>query len=287
METFISGKSITEFGNAKKLQTDITLYDDLPYIDLEYKLFSKQETPFIESGHIIFPVNLYKPEISINKLGSVIDPSNGVVRKGNNFLYCAENWVDLSDGKNGIAVIAYDAPLFSIGNSVIYKYFETYLENEPVLFFNIFNNQWATNFPQWMGGDYSFKYRLIPHKGSWKESDIWRLSLESITPAFMGYAPDKTACTPSLPAASSEWINVSEGMLIQTVKPSENDSGFIIRLREIKGEARNVTLSFPFVCKSIDICDLLERVQKDLGTNTRQITLSTRPFELHTIRIVI
>lgn len=287
METSISDKSFTEFGNAKKLITEITLYDEFPYIDLEYKLDRKQETPFIESGHIIFPVNLNNPEISINKPGSVIDPSNGVVRKGNNFLYCVENWVDLSDGKNGIAVIAYDTPLFSIGNSAIYKYYESYRKNDPVLFFNTFNNQWATNFPQWLGGNYSFKYRLIPHKGSWKESDLWRLSLESITPAFIGYAPDKTACTPSLPAASSEWINVSEGMLIQTVKPSEDGNGFIIRLREIKGDTGNVTLSIPFTCKSIDVCDLLERDQKNLGINTRQITLYTLPFELHTIRISI
>lgn len=290
LKTEITDESSTEYGNAAELITQITLYRNQPWIDFEFILNGKTEIQLVEAGHFIFPINLTNPIVFINKTGSVINPALDIVPDANHTLYCCENWVDLSDGENGIAVIPFDTPLFSIGDQAIYKYRREYMPEYPVLFFNAFNNSWGTNFPQWMGGNYSFKYRLIPHNGDWKQGRVPRQAFESITEPIVGFAADRTRIEPwsgdvdtyayaHLPLCL-DLFQVPEGMLIQAVKPVANE-GFIIRLREISGEAGQVTVRMTANFQYAARCDLLERIIEEIPIPDGNLSFDTAPFEIH------
>lgn len=281
MKAEISGESVEEYGNAREIITRITIYDDNPYIDFAFNINGKEETPFLEAGHFIFPINLKQPKIRINKLGSVVDPAIDIVKDANTMLYCCENWVDLSDGERGMAFVAYDAPLFSIGDQAIFKFRREYSEEEPIIYFNIFNNQWGTNFPQWMGGDYSFRYRLIPHNGDWRQGNVAHLVLESVNPLLAGFSSGMKTGQVELPI-SMEWIKQVEGMEVLAVKPAENCDGVILRLREITGIAHKVRINLGSHFKSVSRSDLLERIQEELAVNAYEFAFDTTPFEIHT-----
>ncbi len=278
----ICGESVVRYGNAAKVTMLITIYAEFPYIDLEYRLEAKEETSYIEAGHFIFPFALDRSQMAINKLGSVIDPSRDIARDANNVLYCCENWVDLTDGKNGMTVIPFDTPLFSVGEEGIYKYRRGYREEAPVLYFNAFNNSWGTNFPQWTGGDFKFRFRLLAHKGDWKQAEIWKHAFESVTPVCTGFTGG--TCHKGLPVRF-EWIKEPDGMEIMTVKPAENNQGMIIRLREVSGGKHLVRLTFERPITGADFCDLLERFQRTANVSMNTISFITGPFEIHTLRL--
>lgn len=282
LKSVIQNESYIKYGNASTIAITITLYENTPYIDLEYQLEEKEETSYIEAGHFVFPICLKNPQFSINKLGSVIDPSTNIVKGANHMLYCCESWVDMSDGKDGMTVIAYDTPLLSLGDEGIYKYRREYQESEPVLYFNAFNNGWGTNFPQWMGGDLKYKFRFIPHQGDWKQADVWRHAFESITPVGTGFSEEKG--NGDLPV-HWDWMNDLDGMEVVTAKIAENNKGIILRLREVSGKESPVTIRFHQQMERVDICDITERFEKTAAVHTDKVSFVTRPFEIHTLFI--
>jgi alpha-mannosidase len=280
----ISDESLQKYGNIAKLTTKITMYKDQPYIDLTYDLEGKEETSFVEAGHFVFPIRLKNPQVAINKLGSVVDPQANIVRDANHALHCCEHWVDVSDGDMGMAIIPMDTPLFSIGNKGILRFEREPRESSSTLYFNAFNNAWGTNFPQWMGGNYHFNYRLIPHQGNWQQANIAELAFEAVSPPLVGFASDKEVNHSSL-SASSEWMKVTPGIQIVSLKPAENGEGFILRLREIAGREDKVTVTFKHPFDSIEACDLLERTLEVKGNCTNQLSFQTNPFEIHSFYI--
>lgn len=108
-------ETTAEYGNASSIEWTFLLTEDSPYLDIAYKLHAKQETPLAESGHIVFPLKLERPQFSINKLGSVVNPLTDTIRSSSTLLHCCENFVDISNGFAGMAIIPLDSPLFLSG----------------------------------------------------------------------------------------------------------------------------------------------------------------------------
>lgn len=281
MNTYLTDNSTMEYGNAHKISIRISLYEEEPFIDIAFKLNNKEATPFIEAGHFVFPLKLENHEVYINKLGSVVDPAKDILSDANHAVYCCENWVDVSDGENGIAFIPYDTPLFSIGEQAIYKYKRQHEEGSPILFFNAFNNSWGTNFPQWMGGDYVFKYRILPHKGNWKSGDIAKIALETVTPVLIFYSTEYSPAERKI-SVDTNLLKGLKGMEILAFKPAEDCDGLVLRLREINGEEGQINLTFTRNFSHIIRCDLLERRIKDEKVDVGTLIFMTKPFEIHT-----
>lgn len=270
--------STNEFGNAEELETRITLYENEPHIDLSVRLIRKQETPYVEAGHIVMPFSLKNHEVRINKLGSVLNPLKDIVKDANHGLYCCENWVDLSDGESGMAVIPFDMPLFSMGDQSIYKYQREPAPKPPVLLFNLFSNSWGTNFPQWMGGDFTFRYRLIPHRGDWREGRVQQKALESVTPVLTGVADGGKGNLPK----SMSLLRVPEGMAAMALKPAYDEAGYILRLRELEGQPRSCAIDFSRPSEGLEEIDLLERKIAD-----KALELEVKPFDIRSLKIIM
>lgn len=285
LSTFIQDESVTEYGNAKQLKTVITIYDEAHYIDISCELIGKEESLFLEAGHFVFPLNLKNAEIRINKLGSVVNPEEDIPKNANHGLYCCENWVDITDGKEGMMIIPYDMPIFSVGQPAICTFKNEYKKEATVLFFNCFNNSWGTNFPQWIGGNMKFRYRLMTHRGDWKQAEVWKHSFESVQPLLSGYASEKCSSTDSLPSELT-FIECPTGMTVQAFKSAEKGDGFVLRLRELKGETGIVELHLPKCIKKVAKCDLLERMEEDFIPNRGSITFETKPFEIHSFYLL-
>jgi alpha-mannosidase len=169
---------------------------------------------------------------------------------------------------------------------MIYKYRGQYENVSPVLFFNAFNNSWGTNFPQWMGGDYTFRYRLIPHTGDWKQGEIARKAFESVTPVLAVFSSGGKDEGSKLPPSYS-LINSIEGMEILALKPAENGEGFILRLREINGEPHKIDVVSAVKFASIAECDLQERIQKEVAADANQFSFETAVYEIHSFYLKI
>ncbi|MBP1964391.1 glycosyl hydrolase-related protein [Paenibacillus aceris] len=274
-------ETTSDYGNAGTIEWTFSLTDDSPYLDAAYKLHAKQETPLAESGHIVFPLKLERPQFRINKLGSVVNPLTDTIRSSSTLLHCCEHFVDISNGFAGMAVIPLDSPLFFIGTNGMWDYEHEYKPEKPELHFNLFNNWWGTNFPQWSGGDLSYRFRLVPHAGDWREEEVWKIAQETMTQTVTtsALADERNAIAEMLPAGL-------DGMAVSCWKLAENGNGCILRIRKCTGVRREVEIVLPEQVNEVRVTNLLERDQEVLQMNENRLRLVTNPFEVHTFRII-
>ena len=153
-----------EYGDAEKVSVSVELPQDGDEIFVELDIQNKQETPFIESGSFVIPLGEADPTYTVNKNGQNISPETDICKGSNHVLYCVDRYAAAGHGDVGVCVVPYDTPLMSIGETGIYTYRQEYEKHSPSLFFNLWNNMWGTNFPQWMGGNYKYKFALFGYR---------------------------------------------------------------------------------------------------------------------------
>lgn len=290
LSAVISDQSAINYGNARKVRFTVVMYEDKEYIDLKFDLLDKLETPLIESGHFVFPLALENPSYRINKLGSVIDPEKDIVSGCNKDLHCMEKWVDISNGDYGIAVVSYDMPLFSFCEPGILKFERDFAVKQPTLLMQAFNNAWGTNFPQWIGGNLSYRYRLVLHKGDWKSGEVWKVAEETLKTGVVGYS-DRQKNKIILPPVADLMVEGIDGFEILAFKPSEDGVGYILRICEVKGEEAKHNIKLLINIKQAFYCDLLERktasVEMTKQNGGCNIEFYSRKFEIITFCLII
>lgn len=124
-------------------------------------------------------------------------------------------------------------------------------------------------------GRHIFTYAIFPQSGP-GFAEI-RAEAEALNrPALVG---------PGL--ASLPWLVRSDkaNVVVETVKPSENGRGFILRLYEAEGEQTRVTLRFSHSLGSAKIVNLLEDPLSTCRCNGRVLELELEPFQITSMRI--
>ena len=280
-------------GNARVVHLAVTLFDDLPFVDLSCTLEGKQACPLLEAGHLVMPLRARKPRYAVNKTGSVIDPATDIARNANRLLNCCERWVDVSDGGEGMLVMPLDSPLLSIGSPAIERFEGSGGPGAPALFFNLFNTQWGTNFPQWISGNLVSRFRLLPHQGDWRSVRAWEHAAEAFQPPSCrpaGAAAPDGAPLPSLLKVRGQPLETV------TIKGAEDGSGLILRLRDPTGRAARRVLQLPGGARrpgrprpQLVHCSLLEEELRTLALTASnggfKAELSLRPFEIVTLKL--
>jgi alpha-mannosidase len=281
-------ESVRDFGNARDVRQTVTLFDDLPFADLSCTVTAKEACPLLEAGHLVMPLRAETPRYAVNKTGSVMDPAADIARDANRLLYCCDRWVDVRDGGEGFLIIPMDSPLFSIGSPAIEAFDGCAGPGRPVLFFNLFNTQWGTNFPQWMAGNFRSRFRLMPHPGDWKRARAWEHAAAAFQPPECRVVPARDSQPlPSLLEAPELPLETV------TLKPAEAGDGIILRLRDPSGRAGKRTLRFqapPGASRpKLVVCSLLEDEGKPVSLSqsgdTLRASLTLRPFEVVTLKL--
>lgn len=142
----------------------ITLYADRTrQVEVEWSVDNKSPTPWPEAGWLRFPFAIDKPEFLLSRLGGLVDPAKDAVPGSNNHVFCLNGGLSVRDpAGRGAGLIPLDSPLVSLGEPGLWKYSRTFGERDATVYVNLFNNVWATNFAQWIGGSWKSRVRLWP-----------------------------------------------------------------------------------------------------------------------------
>ena len=247
----------------------------------------KEACPLLEAGHVVMPFSVETPRFAVNKTGSVIDPGSDIARDANHLLFCCEDWVDVEDRDGGVLVIPFDTPLFSIGDPAIERFDGSAHPGRPVLYFNLFNTQWGTNFPQWLEGTFTSRFRVVPHRGDWRQARAWELAAAALHPPSCFPAGPTGHGTPALLARPAR------GLQTVVVKRADSGDAHILRLREPTGRGGKRSLSFnPSALGDDPVltrCSLLEEERGAIplrrvgGFLVAELTV--RPFEVLTLKV--
>lgn len=148
-------ESYAEYGNAEGYTLAIKPTPQGVRVRLSLK--DKRATPFVEAGNMIFSVPEAKGPYVVEKCGREIDVETDIVKDANHILWAMDGYARIGNVK----LASIDAPLVSFGKNAIMEWNGGGKRKyKPSFVVNLFNNQWGTNFPQWIEGNFNFEFVL-------------------------------------------------------------------------------------------------------------------------------
>ncbi len=189
--------------------TRLILYNWLPFADLEVTVHDKPADPWPEAAWICLPLNVPSPQFRIGRQNSFMDPARDIVPGANRHLFAVDTGISVFGANGGVSLCPLDSPLISLDTPGCWKYSLDFVPRKPVVFINLFNNQWTTNFRLWNKGTWTSRVRIWQYS---TPENMVRRSLEARYPLL---AACVTGPKGNLPVSGS-------GLALQTVRFDQN-----------------------------------------------------------------
>jgi len=233
----------------------ITLQDDKPFVDMELTIKDKAKDNWPEADWFCFPFKINSAKFSVGRALGMMDPCKDIMEGADKDIYAVGTGVTITDKDgSGIAFCPFDHPLISLDRPGIWKFSKDFIPHKPVIYLNLYNNQWNTNYRYWYPGTWSSKVRIWTFtKNSTVESRLVTPSLEARTPLLIAETDGKAGNLPTEQAG----ISVSrKGIQITAFRRNSPDNPVfsstndslnltLIRLWEQGGISANVTVTLP------------------------------------------
>ena len=231
-----------------KISMRLTLYRDLPVVDLELAL-EKKPDGWPEAGWICLPLKIDRPSFRLGRVGSIIDPVTDVIEGSNFHLFWLNSGMTVTgpDGR-GVGLCPIDTPAVSLGEPGIMKYSRRYVPTTARVYVNLFNNQWHTNFRSWWGGSLSSRVRLWSVANYQAGPALYTPSMEARVPL---QAVEFTGPAGKLPLRQEGLRLSRDGVALTAFGPDPDGEGTILRLWEQAGRAGPCTVTLPASMKTM------------------------------------
>jgi hypothetical protein len=227
-----------------KLTREVRLINGLDRVEVINNV-DKQPIRTKEGVHFGFAFNVPDGTLRMNIPWAVIEPEKDQIPGACKNWFSVERWVDISGPQYGVSWAPIDTPLVEIGGLTANlpagqpnpKAYLEHIAPSQTVFAWAMNNHWHTNYKADQDGVTTFRFAIRPHK-AYDPIEAAHFGVESSEPlvvaAAVGDAPRAT------PLVSSS----APGVLITSVKPSEDGKAWIVRLFAASGKDEKVTLSW-------------------------------------------
>ena len=221
----------------------ITLYKGIPYVEITWSINSKPAEPWPEAGWMSFPFNLQRPVFKLGRLGAVVNPATDFV-KGSNFDYCFLNTglAIIDEAGMGFGLCSPDAPGVSLDRPGLWRYSGSFIPEKPNLFVNLYNNQWSTNFTEWVEGSWSVRMYVWGVDKFENGSAIVVPSEELRVPLKAVIAEGPPG---KLPVVNSGIMLSMKGVFVTAFGKNPDGAGTLLRLWEQTGSAGTCRVILP------------------------------------------
>lgn len=226
----------------------VTLVKNEPYVDMEITIKDKARDNWPEADWLCLPFKIDNPIFKVYRPLGVMNPSTDIISGANRHLYSVGNGVTITEEDGaGIAVCPLDHPLISLDTPGCWKFSYDFVPHKPIVYLNLYNNQWNTNFRYWYPGTWSSRVRLWTiDKGQTKEErdrNFTSRALEARNP-LSGVI--SMATNGGLPAKLSG-VKVSRKGVLVTALGSDpyGNEGTLIRIWEQAGQSGDLTVTLP------------------------------------------
>jgi len=237
-------------GPAQTVASRLTLYAGLPVADLEVRC-QKPLDAWPEAGWLCLPFKLDQPAFRLGKLGGDLDFAKDI-----NVDWCNRRQLWLNTGAAvyepsgyGVGVCPLDSPLVSLGEPGLYKAGATYQPKAARLYFNLYNNQWQTNFRNWTGGDIVSRVRLWTFNGFQSETALYTPAMEARVPLRVARSQQPAG---HLPVSQAGLTLSRKGVMVTAFgEDPDGNSGTLLRLWEQGGAGGPLAVTLPAGLKAV------------------------------------
>ena len=224
------------------VSTRIILAADAPYVDIELTV-DKPADPWPEAGWICLPFKVREPQFRVGRGGSIMDPAKDIVPGANRHLYAVSTGVAVFDAEGrGGAVCGLDTPLVSLGEPGCWKYSLDYVPKQPAVYFNLFNNQWTTNYRLWNAGRWTYRFRVWACDHYSAEAALITPSLEARHPLLAAAADGPGG---ALPGSRAGLALSRKGVQVTAFGQNPDGVGTVLRVWELSGSSGQLAVTLP------------------------------------------
>jgi hypothetical protein len=218
-----------------------TLYKNQPFVEVIWSINGKPADAWPEAGWMSFPFNVENPEFKLGRTGGIVNPAKDYIR-GSNLDYCFLNTgMAVVDSNNqGFGIMSPDVPAVSLDRPGLWKYSRDFTPEKANVFFNLYNNQWSTNFTEWVEGSWNTRFYIWSINDYSNEKSIITPSEEFRNPLLADFNTRK----PGELATSNTGIKISEKGILVTAYKNET-GGDLLRLWEQAGKDSNCKIELP------------------------------------------
>jgi alpha-mannosidase len=164
-------------------------------------------------------------------------------------------------------------------------------ERPGAIFSYAMNNYWHTNYVAEQGGKFRFRY-VITSAGQTDAPALSRMGWEEATPLEEDQiqSQDKALDLPRpLDGKQGSFVTVDDpDVLLDTWKPAEDGNGTVVRLIDLGGPPRTVTVTTPLL--ALDKVITTDAVERDgqaiVPDSAHSFQMAIRPHAIVTVRIV-
>jgi len=225
----------------------ITLPSDQPYVDLELTIKDKAKDNWPEADWLCLPFKVADPRFRVYRQLGVMDPAADILPGANRDLFSVGQGVTIADADgSGIAVCPLDHPLISLDRPGCWrasKEASEFTPRKPVVYLNLYNNQWNTNFRYWYPGTWSSRVRLWTFDAKTPPDAVMaRPALEARNPLLAAAATGQGGRLP----AEAGGLSVSrKGVLVTAFGANPDGAGTLLRVWEMAGLSGELKVSIP------------------------------------------
>ena len=223
----------------------VTLANDQPYLDLEITILNKAKDNWPEADWLALPFNIKNPVFKLYRPLGMMDPAKDILAGANKNMYSIGQGVTLTDATGkGIAVCPLDHPLISLDTPGCWKFSLDFVPKKPIVYLNLYNNQWNTNYRYWYPGTWSSRVRIWTFDNHTPKTERMTVSaLEARNPLQTIISDGSSGKLPP----EQKGIELSrKGILITGFgKDPDGNVGTLLRLWEMAGQSDRVSISMP------------------------------------------
>ena len=261
------------------LSLEIILYEKRPEVRFLFDGKAKQPDTWPEAGYFHFPLAIENPQFRLGRLGGIVDPVKDIVRGSNRHLQWLRTGLAVfgEDGY-GVGICPLDSPLVSLDEPGCWRFSKDFVPKKPDVWFNLFNNQWTTNFRLWNEGEIHASFILWTFDRYDNERSL-------ITPCLESFALNFQPEYPQFPSTSSPGIRLDRKGIYVTSFGKDLDSGaLMLRMWEMAGQGADappVTVQLPetLSVKSVQPCDLRGRpLGEAIPVKNRAFKIEVKPY---------
>ena len=191
-----------------------------------------------------------------------------------------QKWVDLSNDDFGVT-LGMTNGCASLQEDGIY----------PVLL----RTAWSCGTPfYWydLVGDHTFRFRITPHEGTWRNPAAFRTGWELNAPCQLGRL---NICRPMAPLAKEQTYREYESLcsidsrtaMVTAIKQAQDGDGFVVRVVQMTGEAEETTLRFGYPLAAAWESNLVEDKGAEVKVDGQRLKVKLEPWGIQTWRVKV
>ena len=214
----------------------------MPYVDMEIIIKDKKKDNWPEADWLCLPFNIENPTFAVGRALGTINPKTDLMPGSNRHLFAVGSGVTItgSDG-SGVAICPLDHPLISLDQPGIWKSSRDFVPKKPIVYLNLYNNMWNTNFRYWYSGLWSSRIRLWTFsKNTNSKTNFLTTSLEARMPMLAAVA---NGAGGSLPTEHTGIKSSRKGVEVTALRNTNEE--ILLRVWEKAGNSGELEINIP------------------------------------------